>query len=54
MFDSHKSVSFYCLDAGRHQRFSGAAAGRQGEWAENALLRLILMGDWCDFMQPGE
>jgi hypothetical protein len=36
------------LDAGRYQRFSGAASSRQGEQA-TLLLRLILMGDWCGF-----
>jgi hypothetical protein len=35
-------------------RFSGATLGRQGE-QQKLLLRLILMGDWCDFYaQPTE
>jgi hypothetical protein len=54
MIDSHYSVSCNGLDAGRYQRFSGATLGRQGE-QQRLLLRLILMGDWCDsYSQPAE
>ena len=33
--------------------FLGRLQGRQGEW-QPMPLRLILMGDWCDSMQPDE